>query len=75
MTWNLTDHGRRYVLLRARNAPPGDARRVLTDAGVPAMWSAPGKGWLVRRDRLADLLALAQRHDVKVVDWTGREVA
>ena len=53
----------RYVIVK------GHVRQWLKDNGVPAMWLPRHRGFCMRRDRLPDLLALAdvQGHRVRVI--------
>jgi hypothetical protein len=44
----------RYTLVR------GHLREWLREHSIPAMWSPARKGWLIRTDRLGDVLALAE---------------
>ena len=52
----------RYVVVKGR------VREWLKDNNIPAMWLPRHRGFAVRRDRLPDLLALAdmQGHRVRV---------
>lgn len=45
----------RYTLVRGVNL-----RDWLRDRSIPAMWSPARKGWLIRNDRLGDVLARAE---------------
>ncbi|EWT06324.1 hypothetical protein N864_22625 [Intrasporangium chromatireducens Q5-1] len=45
----------RHALVR------GALRDFLRDNGIPAQYLSARRGWLVRRDRLADLVARAER--------------
>lgn len=44
----------RYTLVR------GHLREWLKDSAIPAMWSPARKGWLIRTDRIGDVLARAE---------------
>lgn len=50
----------RYSLIK------GNCRNWLRDNKIPAMYSPVSRGWHVRNDRLADLLALAESDGLRV---------
>lgn len=54
----------RHVLVR------GPIRQWLKDRQVPAYWSRPHRGFLVRRERIPDLVARLE-HDGYVVRGAG----
>lgn len=53
----------RHILLR------GALRNYLRDKGIPAMWSPSLRGWHLRRDRLADVVARLEHDGWDVRGW------
>ena len=58
-------HSARHALIK------GNIRDWLRDNRIPAMYTAMHRGWLVRQDRVADLVARAE-HDGILVHVKGR---
>lgn len=54
----------RYVLLRASRWT--EFRDHLKDRRVPALWSPTDRGWCLRKERLADVIAEAEDYGWKV---------
>lgn len=52
----VREHDSKYSLIK------GPLRDWLRDNGIPATYSAKDRGWLIRNERVADVVALAQ-HD------------
>lgn len=50
----------RYALLK------GYMRDWLRDNGIPALYSPSQRGWHVRMDRIADVIAQAERDGIRV---------
>jgi hypothetical protein len=53
----------RHVVLR------GALRNYLRENGIPAMWSPSVRGWHLRRDRLADVVARLEHDGWDVRGW------
>lgn len=52
--------GARHALLR------GVPRELLADLGIPAQWSPSQRGFVIRSQRIADVVAMLEHHNYSV---------